>query len=78
MVVRMRDQARRDEATVQIGAIVLTFGSIVGFGALLLWPALWLLSDVPRDWVETYIALSVSVGAAVALRNHFKSQHRSR
>ena len=74
----MHDQAHRDDATVQIGVIVLTFGLIVGLGALLLGLANWLLKDVPSGWAETYFSLLVAVAAAVTLRNYFKSQRHRR
>jgi hypothetical protein len=73
----MRAQADREDTIVQIGAIVLTFGLMVGLGALLIGIANWLVKDVPSGWAETCFSLLVAAGTAVALWSHFKSQpHR--
>jgi hypothetical protein len=73
----MRARADREDTMVQIGAIVLTFGLIVGLGTLLIGIAGWLVKDLPSGWAETYFSLLVAAGTAVALWNHFKSRpHR--
>jgi len=74
----MRAQADREDTMVQIGAIVLTFGLIVGLGALLLGIADRLVKDVPSGWAGEYFSLLVAAGTAVALWNHFKSRPHGR
>ena len=73
----MRDQAGRDDATMQIGAVLLTFGLVVASGTLLVALVHLVLPAGVDEPDGAYFPLLVVAGAAVAVRRHLRARRRA-